>query len=67
MSAFAHSRVGQARLEYATAEAEDIAADYGVEALTGAAATATAFRAAAASALRFHIAAHGLLNPVQPA
>jgi len=67
MAAFAHSRDGQAHLEYAAEEAEDIAAGYGVKALTGPAATATAFKAATPSALRLHLAVHGLLDPVQPA
>jgi CHAT domain-containing protein/tetratricopeptide (TPR) repeat protein len=67
MAAFAHSRAGQARLEYAADEAEDIATLYGVKALTGAAATATAFRAATPSAFRLHLAVHGLLDRVQPA
>lgn len=67
MAAFAHSRAGLPRLEFAADEAEDIAKGYAVEAKTGATATATAFRAAAASASRLHVAAHGLLDPVQPA
>jgi CHAT domain-containing protein/Tfp pilus assembly protein PilF len=58
--------VGLPTLRFADVEAESIARLYGGSAITGAAATETAFRAQVAGAGIVHLAAHGELNERSP-